>query len=539
MTERVNNEIIKKITCESPQERIQAIISLKNLGLTKAVEYLIPIFSENNPEIRNAIISTLLEIGKPAIPCLINALKSQDGTIRTNAIKVLTELKDTSISSEVLNLLKERNGTIRATAIDVLAGIKDFESIEFIRQFINDFDNRVRISAARALGEFKDKLSVDLLLSSLADNDNNVKIAAAEALGKTNDPRACDGLWYLHNTDNNPEVKHAALSALKTIGANVIKPYENNFLSSNIALRAKTEYELTVIGKPALLPLLEYLKHYNPLVRGLAAKILGNIGDDFATKRLIELTNDTEIDVRITAIQALAKIKSETALKYLITCLRNPDPVIVDTASKSLATRASDIINLLPNLLSDSDLDLQITTARLVGRIGEPGFVLMLAEHLNDPRMWLRRTVCFALGETKNPVAATYLIEKGLNDPETLVRTAAIRALGNLKIRASTNTLIRILHDKEENIQLATIEALGKIGDVSAGKHLLDFLTSETLTLKIMAIKAIRQIKYIPAIPILKKLTKTWPFGSESKEVRIEAKTTLRELIYEAQFTKP
>jgi HEAT repeat protein len=532
-----DNELIKDLLSDDACLRMQTIISLKNLGAGKAAEILIPVFSEDDQDLRNTIMSTLLEIGKPAIPYLINALKSNNSAVRNNAAKILAEVGDSSISIEILNLLKESDAPTRATALDILGNMKDFWSVEYLREFLTDPDFRVRVAAARALGNLKDKLSVDSLISLLSDDDDMVKIAAAEALGKINNPRACDGLWQLNINSKNPEVRNITLSSLKLIGESVIKPYEKSFLSEDVDGRAKTEYELSSLGKPVLLPLLEYSRHFSPQARRLAARILSKIDDEIATRRLMDMTRDSEAEVRTTAILSIGHIKTQTALKYLISCLQSPDPLVVDAASVALTTRGKEIINLLTELLADRDLNLQVTIARLIGRIAESDFVPMLAKHLNDPRMWVRRAVCFALGETKNPIAADYLIGKGLRDSDTLVRTAAVGALGKIKLNITADALINALNDPEESVQLAAMQSIAEAGVTAAGQYLLRFLSYDSTMLKITAIRTIAQINYVLAIPVLRKMAKSWPFGHESNEVKSEAKTALKKLLFEAQFT--
>ena len=534
----IDEKIIINLTNKDPNVRIETIISLKKLGLEKATEILILTLSNDNQDLQNTIMSTLLEIGKPTIPYLMNALKSTNDTIRNKATKILTEVADISLSNEILNLLKEGNGYTKAAAIDVLGGLKDVWSAEYIREFLSHLDSQVRIAATRALGNLKDKLSIDLILTLLDDNDDKIKIAAAEALGKINNPIACNGLWQLNNTSKNPEVRNTALFALKQIGESAIKPYVKNFLSDDVELRTKTEYELGSLGKAVLLPLLEYSRHYTISVRKLCARIFGNIGDEIATRRLVEMTNDVEAEVRVTAVMALGHIKTEASLKHLITCLQNPDPLVVDAASAALTSRGMEIVNLLTDLLADRDLNLQITIARLIGKIGDSEFVPMLAKHLNDPRMWVRRAVCFALGETKNPIAANLLIEKGLSDYETLVRAAAAKALGKFKMNIVSEALIKSLHDSEESVQLTVIGAIKEQGLTEAGPNLLRFLSYDSIMLKISAIRTLAQIKYIESIPMLKKLSKRWPFSSETNEVRAEARVALKKLIYESQFVE-
>jgi HEAT repeat protein len=535
----IDNVLIRELTDKNPVVRIQAIINLRKLGLEPASEILISMLEEENTGIKQSIISTIFEIGKPAIPYLIDALKYPNKIIQTNAAKILSEIGDASISTDILNILKDERGQARVVAIEVLSGIKDFWSLEFIREFLSDSDPNVRATAARALGNFEDKLSIDLLLSLLSDNSEIVRKTATEALSKFNETRVCDALWQTGLNDESPDIRNSAMYALKKIGEMLIKPYEKNLASTSIELRAKALHDLSIIGKPVLLTLLDYTKHHNPAVREICIEILANIGDRAAAQRLIELTNDLEQSVRLAAINALGKVKTETTLRYLITCFQSPDPLVITAATEALINRGKEILNFLPVLFADPDMNKQVIVSRLIAKIGESSIVPLIAQNLKDERMWVRRAVCLTLGEMKTSIAANLLIEYGLKDKETLVRIAAVKSLGDLKMSIAVEPLLQMVQeDKEENVIIAAIEAIAKIGDPSVVQYFERYLHLKSASLKIAAIKAITQLGHAKSLPVLKKIAKPWPFSSEPEEVKKEARLAIKKLSFETQFNK-
>jgi HEAT repeat protein len=535
----IDNTIIRELTDKNPVVRIQAIVNLRKLGLEHASEILVLMLEDEDPGFRQSIISTIFEIGKPAIPYLIDALKYPNKIIQTNAAKILSEIGDVSISAEILNILKNERGQARVVAIEVLSGIKDFWSLEYIRESLSDSDPNVRATAARALGNLEDKLSIDLLLSLLSDNIESVRITTAEALSKFNEARVCDALWHIGLNDESPNVRNSAMYALKKIGDMLIKPYEKKLASTSVELRTKALHDLSMIGKPVLLPLLDYTKHHNPAVREICIEILANIGDRAAAQRLIELTNDLEQSVRLAAINALGKIKTETTLRFLIACLQNPDPSVVSTASEALINRGKEIIDFLPVLFADPDMNKQVVVSRLIAKIGDSSIVPLIAQNLKDERMWVRRAVCFSLGQMKTSIAANLLIEYGLKDKETLVRIAAAKSLGELKMSIAIEPLLKVMReDAEENVIIAAIEALVKIGEVTVVQYLERYLHLKSTSLKIAAIKAIAQMGHVKSLPELKKIAKPWPFSNEPEEVKNEARLAIKKLSFETHFNK-
>ena len=67
-----------------------------------------------------------------------------------------------------------------------------------------------------------------------------------------------------------------------------------------------------------------------------AAGACGELGEEEATPHLIKLIDDPDIDVQLTAIQALGKIDSSEAKKSLGQCLENPSDAIRQAAKQAL-----------------------------------------------------------------------------------------------------------------------------------------------------------------------------------------------------------
>ncbi len=534
------DKLVEDLLSSDPKNRLSALKTLKSLGSKKAAEILIPLIGLDNQVVRDSAVATILALGKETIPYLIEALKSPNEIIRMNVVKILGEIGDASISSELLGLLKGGNIAVKAAVIDVLGRIKEFWAVEYLRDFLKAPEPIVRAASARALGNLKDKLSVDTILLLLSDNEKEVRIAAIESLSKIGDPRACDSLWQITTNDVDLEVRNKAMSALKMIGVEVIKPYEEWLLSNDVNKRDWTRLKLSEIGKPVILPLLEYTKHYEASVRELSAKILGDIGDNIATPRLIELANDIEQDVRLTAIEALGKIKSESAIRFLLTCLESLDNSIVSAATESLSKNGKELIKFLPTIISERDVQKQLNIVQLIGKIGDVEFIPILSNYIDHDSLWVRMTVCLSLGELKSPMSVDLLLKKLYDDPSALVRTTAAKALGKLKITEKVDALIWALQEeREETVQAAIINALAEIGDEIAGSFLLSYLYASDIEVKISAIHALGKIGYVGAIAPLKKIVRPWPFSKETPEVKDAARKALKEINQEKILGKP
>lgn len=532
-------EIAKNILSAEPKQKLQAIQHLKRLSSEEQVQLLLTLFEREKTEIRQVIINTLLELGKNISDILIKQLKSCSDEVRPVIVDVLSETLSQNDAIMVLNYLADDNPFVRAAVIEILGRLKDNWSLSYLRSFLKDPTPIVRIKSAQALGNMQDKLSLDALLNLLTDDNAEVKMAAIQALAKIKEARACESLWQISLSDPDLNVRNHALQAIKTIGEHLISEHWEAINSKDINIRSQVIQKLSSLGRCVVLPLIELTKHYLTPIRELAITVLGNIKDASAFQRLTEFIYDSEPKIKVAAINAISNIPTETALKFLINHLKDPDPLIVDTITNALSRRSEEIIRFLPSILNENDLNTQIIVTRLIGKTQNPNLINLLAEHLNSSQVWLRRATCFALAEIKHPLAASLLQDRALFDPATLVRTAAVLGLGKLKMDFTLPTLLNALEDSEENVKIAAIKAIGELQIENTAVHILPFLTHQSVMLKLAAIETITKLRYLGAIPILKKLARPWLFNKENDEVRKQAKQTLKILQQEAKYKRP
>ncbi len=98
---------------------------------------------------------------------------------------------------------------------------------------------------------------------------------------------------------------------------------------------------------------------------------------------------------------------------------------------------------------------------------------------LRSPVIKKRREAAVALGKSANLSAIPSLVEAladthpgvrfaSLDDPDPVVRAAAIAAIGTIKDRDAVYPLIHCLDDKEMRVRIGAAEVLGKLGDKRA-----------------------------------------------------------------------
>ena len=254
-------------------------------------------------------------------------------------------------------------------------------------------------------------------------------------------------------------------------------------------------------------------------VRRRAALAAGRIGDALAVMPLLELMNDPDAELRQMTAFALGLIGDRAAGDRLVAALQDPDAAVRGRAAEALgrlgdASRAKAIATMVQAALPKG--------AQLVTVRGDD------AGNANDPWLELRLGL-FALARLKDVPAAEQALQPqgrprfdwwaatwtamriaspslrpvlleaaSSNDPAS--RALAARGLGALKDQASLDLLAKLAQDREEDVAVQALRALGALGDARGGAAVATALNSPNLVLKWEALKALAQLPPDPGL---------------------------------------
>jgi HEAT repeat protein len=225
-------------------------------------------------------------------------------------LEQLGEADDLMSFEEVCRLaLHDEDSQLRAAAIRILA---DYEKVEFLSFFADmaehDPDTDVRAAAAGALGPFVYMGEVDLLNPKVLSKIENLllKIASGKDAAAVR-MRALESLGYSSREEVNPLIEAA---------------YQNGdveWLATALfamGRSANSDWEEKV------LPMLDDKR---PAVRSEAATAAGGLESKAAVKRLLELLDDDDSQVRLASIWALSEIGGPGVRSALTSMLENTE----------------------------------------------------------------------------------------------------------------------------------------------------------------------------------------------------------------------
>ena len=249
-----------------------------------------------------------------------------------------------------------------------------------------------------------------------------------------------------------------------------------------VAVRAETQ---------SLETLLAYLKSPNPSTRHDAAHKLGErrVRNQLAVEALaVAARKDEDPDVRAEALQSLGMIKDFSALPEMIDALQDPKADVRGVAIRSLVA-----------LYTEHDIDF-ITNRRAGWNLFNP-FLDTSDHEIVEPYVTVDPAIVAAIGESAR------------GDGERDVRISAIRAVGVLRGAAAIPHLADALN-ADQDLRMEVLRAFIKIGDTSAGPHLIPFFRDSDHKVRTQAMVAAGMLKYKPAV---EPLLSVYGLGPEKK----------------------
>ncbi|MEG1610285.1 MAG: HEAT repeat domain-containing protein [Bilophila sp.] len=254
---------------------------------------------------------------------------------------------------------------------------------------------------------------------------------------------------------------------------------------------------------------LERLSSEDPAAVRSAAFEAGDMGLESALGLLVQHIHSPNPGIQEAAEDALRKIRGTAVVSAVAPLLRSEDASVRNSAMDILREISSDDIKAMQLLVQDSDPDIRIFAADILGTSESPMAVAILSEALfTDTEVNVRYQICISLGELGFPEAAGTL-SKALKDEEW-VQFAAVEALAKIRADSCADILINALRNCSELVASTIITALGEMGNVRAVPILLQRLDEASGPLRNKTVMAIVQILGAPSLGLFapKDLTK-------------------------------
>ncbi len=251
------------ITHENLSVRKIAVESIKGKQSKRTAELLILAMKDENPEIRKMATDAILNIGKPAIEPLINALNNDNIEIKISSAFLLGEIKASEAVEALINTLTYTSQEkplsaerLRVESAIALGKIADVRAIHPLIDIIKSGEIRVQEAAVNALSKIGEPV-VEPLISIIKSEDSNMtaKINSAIILGNIGDKKAVEPLinkLLIYSYDNKSWMFRA--EAIKTLAKikdmRAVEPLKKIVLNDHVShVRSLAEWAINEIEK--------------------------------------------------------------------------------------------------------------------------------------------------------------------------------------------------------------------------------------------------------------------------------------------------
>jgi HEAT repeat protein len=454
---------ISMVSCSSQEATIKRLI--RNLG-------------NERTEVQEDSIKQLSSIGRPAIPYLHEAIKSDNQLIKKNIVVILGNIKDPSSIAILIEQFSEEIAEINSTAV----------------MSVSNFGES-------ALGP---------LFNVLSSDNELVRKNALDAINKIGGGDI--GLWIEALNNTHEDIQLTAISKLRDLKNDIaVEPLLKMLNSSNEEVVYNTVEALGVFKNPdSVEPLIKLLDYGSSQVVLKSIEVLSVINDDKTVVPLIDLLNSKDLTIISSTIKALGGFKDPRAVDKLIEVLYtwSDNSDITDQITTALISIGKPAVEPLIALLQKEDPDygssqVVLKSIEVLSVINDDKAVLPLIDLLNSKDLTIISSTIKALGGFKDPRAVDKLIEVlytwSDNSDITDQITTALISIG----KPAVEPLIALLQKEDPLIREIACDILGKIGDVSAVEPLLEALNDEDFNVRFSAGEALNKLETTPEIESL------------------------------------
>lgn len=357
----------------------------------------------------------------------------------------------------------------QAAAAMVAALLENPRAAEALIAALNDEHLNVRASAAHALGKIKDPRAVEPLIAAL-------KAPSAEDLAGArqveNDySRGRKAVLALRKKHPRIEFQHEGghtmdfIRYLHTLDDTILGPHYNDevfFHHGKVYLQNATIREAL-----------------DAFARASQCRWIARIRTDGRVKITFKDKDTNEYSVvRGRAARALGDIGDRRAVEHLIAALKDKDPHVRHEAAIGLGGPAIEDARVVESLiaaLSDEFWRVRAMAAARLGGTRDPRAFEPLIAALDDGHPNVRIRATRALEKIKDPKAVEQLIAS-LTDDNQAVRSAAAVALGEFKDSRAIEPLIAMVRKEDgEMPRVRVLKALEKLGHAGAAEAVQEY----------------------------------------------------------------
>ncbi len=450
------------------QVRAHAAGALGKVGDASTSGVLIGMLADPDFGTRLRVLEALEMVHPEDTSALEGALRDPNLEVRRRAALAIErvgylERKVTELDSTDADVARKAYTAVlelgRAGLADSLAG------------YLHHKSPRVRAEMARACGELGVARVAPLLVAAIDDTAALVRASLAEAIGRLRAEGGAAALARLLD-DADATVRERAAEALAAFDRDDLKPFVASMVAAFDRGTAATRGWLTQILGRLDLPaaqglLLRAVIDPDAEVRLRAVQGLAGVAGDDALRVLKAAIFDAATEVRHAAVDGLGVRDDVDAAEAVLRALPGAAPEMREHLARALSRGGWAVFDArIEPLLDSEDLDVRLGLAWALGKLADPRGIQHLARYLRDPDAKLRASAAGALGKITAPQSVAAL-RVACRDPDPRTRAAVVNALGRVATAQddACSALAAMLDDPDAFVRHRVVIALGRLPD--------------------------------------------------------------------------
>ncbi|AQQ71563.1 putative lyase [Limihaloglobus sulfuriphilus] len=154
-----------------------------------------------------------------AVEIIRQGLKSQDSTLRTNAVEAVVRSGYMPLMDDVVKMLSDESVPVRFAALVAIGDLSYMPAEPYLIKYLKDSDQNVQMAAAYALSSLGHQRYQPRIAEGVNSTNQTVKANSVMLLGKIDNPDAKKILeWILKSPDAADKVKIQAIESLAHLG---------------------------------------------------------------------------------------------------------------------------------------------------------------------------------------------------------------------------------------------------------------------------------------------------------------------------------
>jgi HEAT repeat protein len=512
-------------------------------GDATAAASLIAMLRERHrdPAALNAALAGLAATSEDVVTPLIALLSDDDADLRTYAALALGHAHDARAVPPLLAAIGDADANVRQHAIEALGRIGNAAAVPRLAEIAESRDFTLAFAALDALGAIGDQ-SVAPRLVPLLDDDF-LSQAAADALSALGGAEVAAAIAALLDRDGADVV--ALAGALARLHARHEEREEGDLIVS-IARATIPEHGRERLARaldetderdlPGVVRVVSWLD--SPDVETRLARLLERdalrhlVANALAARgarsvdALLDAMRSERVEVRMTAAAALGRVGSAHAVPRLVEALGDAPDVAIAAAGALGAIGDARAFEPLLHVLDHSDTALRYAAVAALDSIGHPDMPDRIRALLGHPSAQVRESAARVAGYFGYPACVDPMLAL-VRDDEEAVRRVVLEHLAFFDDPRAVHTLTeRTANDERPSVRAAGARALAHVGAAQALEPLLRALRDPDPWVRYHAARSLAAQRLPASLAPLREAA----LGDVMPPVRIAAIEALAEL---------